>query len=167
MWKDLHWDFHSSFNPVISVQHCYLKLYFELGLTVTLVFFMNLSPTCQSLFVIVLTVPNPSGNPIDNTAATTSLTELSWTAVICLYLPVKLLRQMCVRGVMRSTKFYWVNNCGHMTTQRLVRCDNNSLVIRFIWRWSLSPLVPFVRSDVDACHPLPPPLPSEINNYLL
>ena len=39
----------------------------------------------SSQFVIVLTVPNPPGNPIDFTTAETSLVELSWTAVMFIF----------------------------------------------------------------------------------
>lgn len=46
--------------------------------------------------------------------------------------------------------FRWLNNYAHMKTWRVVRCGNNSPIIGFIWRWSLSPLVPFVYSDVDS-----------------
>lgn len=127
-------------------------------------------------FVIVLTVANPLANPIDFTTASTSTVELSWTAVISFYLTVKLFRQMRVyqQSMTCSVTFFIrcgrLTNCSFMKTWRLVRCENNSLVIGFIGRWSLSPLVPYVYSDVGLifhCLSLPPPLPLEMNNYLL
>lgn len=105
-------------------------------------------------FVIVLTVANPLANPIDFTTASTSTVELSWTAVISFYLTVKLFRQMRVyhQSMTCSVTFFIrcgrLTNCSFMKTWRLVRCENNSLVIGFIGRWSLSPLVPYVYSDV-------------------
>ena len=84
--------------------------------------------------------------------------SFSWTPVICLYLTDKLLwadMSLLARCDAVNNFFFYRLFVGSITApawkrERLVRCESNRPVIGFIWRWSLSPLVPFVYSDVDS-----------------
>lgn len=112
-------------------------------------------------FVIVLTLANPSANPHRLFQPQAWVIPARHTFLGSCHLFVFTCVGCVFNKELQRITFYWLLGgwiSVPVTPQSLIRCENSSLIIGFICRWSLFPLLPFVYNDDDTifhCHSLP------------